>query len=330
MSVGEAPSDPALFGRLKPRPASWAAICADVPEAQPLAPMAAPPPVSPPLHLYRHPRYRGQLIGCCVGESGSAMLETTCRTPLGTPLDPVVPLSGTPTFSALGVYWSARDYSRRKGRPIFGEGAYVTDALAAVCEAGVALYDAWPSTEANYRAYRDDSPPASFTRAPKLRPAGEARRLPTANAVLEYLGAGYSVWFGGPWRGGTRTDARGFFRWRGVATGGHAVELLGYDVPGDRLWIGNSWDNARWGIQPGDPALPRGYGFCPLSEFRKDLTDGNLAEGEVEAVVICEVDWTAPAPKPTPEPTPTPPTDMKVDTVAVINGKLHRLRIDPI
>ena len=122
MSIGEAPPNPAFFGRNKPNAAHWATICDEVPVAPPLAPMEAPAPVSPPLYLYRYPRYRGQLIGCCVGESGSSLAETTCRTPRGMAPDPDTtharPLAGTPTFSALATYWLARDYSRRHGRPL--------------------------------------------------------------------------------------------------------------------------------------------------------------------------------------------------------------------
>lgn len=320
--MGDAPLSASMFGRVKPSTDQLLAIQASVLEAPTLSPTAEPPRRSPPLWRYRLPRVRGQLIGCCVGESGASMLETTCRTPAGENIDLVNarPLDATPAFSALGVYWAARDYSRRQGRPIRGEGAIVTDALTAVCESGVALYQAWPSTDANYRNYSDNKPPASFRTAPRLRPAGECRRITNEKQVLQYLGAGFSLWFGGPWRGGSRTAKDGAFSWNNPAQGGHAVELLGYDLDTDRIVIGNSWDNAGWGVQPAvESGLPRGWGYCPWSQFRLDLMAEDFVSGSVEVCVICEVSWAppVPVPVPTPEPLPVPgPSSLPV-TIAV-------------
>jgi hypothetical protein len=231
---------------------------------------------------YRLPRYRGQLIGCCVGESGAATAETTTRTP--EPLaDGAAPLEGRP-FSPLWVYHQARQYSREQGMLSFGEGAIVTHALAAIARDGLVAYDAWPATTEAYRSYRDGRVPQSARDAKKWKPTGEPRRLEGPDQVLEFLGAGYSVWIGVDFPVNSAPDASGYFAWRG-ARGGHAVEVLGYDLDADRCWIGNSWDNARWGKQPG------GIAWTKWS----DLADGSLSaralqSGRSEAVVLIEVE----------------------------------------
>lgn len=299
------------FGRVQVTPDAYQEICRQVGEA-PRIEFGPLPKRSPPLWRFRHPRSRAQLIGCCTGESAASMCETTFRTPHPAAPETWSPLLGTPAFSSLWVYWAARQRARDQGRPIIGEGAVVTDALAAVVERGLVLYDAWRSTPENYRSYSDSRPPETAVQSRRIKIEGEAQRLMSADAVLEYLGAGYSVQIGLPWRGGNRTDADGRFSWAGGAIGGHAVELLGYDLAEDRLWVGNSWDNARWGVQTDEPAVPRGYGYCRWSDFARDLTSRAFTSGAVEAVVITEVDLPdAPTPTPPPEPPgppPSPPT----------------------
>lgn len=233
------------------------------------------------------------------------MAETSCRTPDPLP-ERVQPVAGSPAFSPLWVYWVARQYSRQQGRPVLGQGAIVSDALQAVISGGLVLYDVWPATTANYRAYSDDRPPQVALNAFKLRIAGEAKRLTSPDAVLDYLGAGYSVWVGVPWRGGNTTDRDGRFRWGSSSIGGHAVELLGYDLDLNVLYVGNSWDNAGWGFQPADPNAARGYGYCRWTDFARDLSTSALASGASEAVVITELDWSTPKP-PDPPPAPKPP-----------------------
>ncbi len=242
------------------------------------------------------------------------MAETTLRTP--SPLvEESTPLVGTWAFSSLWVYHSARRYSAEQGRPVRGEGAIVTDALSAVVKYGLLPYDMWPSTDENYRAYSDAKIPGAAARATKIKIRGEARRLTDAEAILEHLAAGHSVQIGLPWRSGAnRTSDDGRFAWAGFPVGGHAVELLGYDLDSDTLAVGNSWGNARWGVQPASLSDPRDYGFCRWSDFARDLTREAFSTGLVEAVVITEVDVPGPSPTPPgpapgpPGPTPVPPT----------------------
>jgi hypothetical protein len=280
------------------------------------------PRKSPKLWLYRNPRYRGQLIGSCVGESGAAMGETSIRTPSPMPSsrDTVSPLPPV-NLSPLWVYYIARRYSRDNGRPISGEGAIVSDAMAAVVKEGHILYDAWPATEANYANY-NDKPPASAISARRIPVRGEAQILTDSDHVLEYLGAGFSVWIGVGWKGSDPTPD-GMFGWSGWAQGGHAVELLGYDLDRDLVCVGNSWDNARWGIQPG------GYGYTKWTALARDLSARNLDSGTNEACVITELQGVDPVPIPTPDPVPIPiPTPNSEVITIIYRGKSYPVTVD--
>lgn len=244
------------------------------------------------LERFRHRRRRAQLIGCCVGEAMAASGETTVQTP--DPLRPESEPTGLDvTFSALWCYRIARQETAKYDRSIlWGDGAIVSDALKAVQAHGLARYDTWPSTEANYRNYRDDRPPPGVAEAPKYKPIGEVRRLVDPDQVLEYLAAGYSVVVGTNWpeaalRTRPAADGRHWFDWSGRSVGGHAYELLGYDLDADWVCAGNSWDNASWGSQPG------GYAYTKLSVYLRELSAAMLANGRSEAIVYTEVegDW---------------------------------------
>ena len=69
----------------------------------------------------------------------------------------------------------------------------------------------------------------------------------------------------------------------GFGVGGHAVELLDYDLDAVRVWIGNSWVNARWGLQPG------GIGYTSWSDLARDLSDSALDSGRSEACVVTDL-----------------------------------------
>lgn len=235
---------------------------------------------SPDLARFRNPRFRNQVRGTCVGQSGAAMAETTIRTP--TSFDERTAPNPAIDLSPLWVYAIAREESRAQGIRLGGEGAIVSHALLAVQKRGFVPWDAWPCTEANERAYRDGRIPQSALDAPKFMPIQDVRRLTGPDQVLEYLAGGYSVWIGVPWRGGMQTRPDGSFSWGGRAAGGHAVELLGYDLDADRAWIGNSWSG--WGKQPS------GVGVTQWSALARDLTEAALAQGNSEACVVAEVD----------------------------------------
>src|SRR5690606_38162259 len=128
----------------------------------------------------------------------------------------------------------------------------------------------WPDDDAAYYAIeRSGRLPAAVTDAPRYRPIGDIRRLESPDQILEYLAGGYSVWIGVPWRGGFETraspDGRHRFAWRSGVAGGHAVELLAYDLDDDLVAVGNSWMGARWGDER------TGVAWCPWSDLARDL-----------------------------------------------------------
>jgi hypothetical protein len=239
------------------------------------------PRQSPGLRLYRNPRLRAQVTGICVGESGAAMFETTVRTP--EPFKEGAEPRPSYNFSPLWIYQVARKKTRELGGRLMGDGAVVSHALMAVQEEGVIALFHWPCNAQTERAYRDNVTPASARNARKHKPFGDSRRLTDSDQILEYLAAGYSAWVGVPWRGGFRTAADGRFSWGGMGAGGHAVELLDYDLDKDRLWVGNSW--AQWGVN--------NIGYCSLKSFFGEFSSGALSSGRAEACVVTEVegDW---------------------------------------
>jgi hypothetical protein len=258
---------------------SWDAI-ADAIQPAPTLFHGPLPRRSTDLIRFRNPRPRNQVRGTCVGQSGAAVAETTIRTPIE--FDERMQPNPAVDLSPLWVYAIAREYSRAQGVRLGGEGAIVCHALLAVKERGFAPWDAWPCTETNERAFRDGRIPQSALDAPKLMPIQDLRRLTQPDQILEYLAGGYSVWIGVPWRGGMETRPDGSFGWGGRAAGGHAVELMGYDLDADRAWIGNSW--AGWGLQPS------GVGFTRWSALSRDLEESLLNSGSSEACVVTEVD----------------------------------------
>ena len=313
----------AFFGRLRPTPSAWDEIRGSVREAPALALVGFEPDESPPIWRFRNPRYRGQLIGCCGGESIAAMCETTARTPPGwTVINDAKPVDPYPNYSPLWIYWVGRKYSEDHGRSLRGqEGSILSDNLSAVVESGLISYDAWPATVENYRRYDDNRPPSNVSREPTVRPAGEARLLTSPDLVLQYLGAGYSVVVGMDWRGGMTVGPNGWCSWDQRPIGGHAFELLGYSKTQNYMVIGNSWDNAGWGAQPADPRRPRGWAMCPLDQFMRAMTADAMRSGMVEALVITEVgsdDVPKPVPDPPPPPPPPPPPTPRPTVVVTV------------
>jgi len=315
------------LGRIVPPPDLWPDIARQIAQAPEPTGEAPPPPKSLPLHRWRHPRAHAQLAGrgCCVGESIADMLELNARRPDDAPAPPplrVVP--GVPALSPLWIYYVARQYSARQGRPLRGDGAYVADALMAVMQEGVIAWDAWPGTEANYRNYSDARPPATALAAPRIKVRGECLRLGSADAVLRYLAKGLAVVAGTAWRGGQQTDRAGRFAWAQGNIGGHAYCLAGYSVADDALTVDNSWPG--WGVWPVDGAadadgnpLPRGYGYTSLRSWSQAECDpADFSTGQTECVVIEGLQLgdgpeppppppAPPPPAPTPQPPPPPP-----------------------
>jgi hypothetical protein len=247
------------------------------------------PRKSPRLDAFRLARRRDQKIGKCVGESGAANAETTVQTP--NPLKPdSVPTGHPAAYSSLWVYYVARRETARYDRSIYnGEGAIVTDALKAVQAEGFIPFDAWPDNDHDYyRVERSGRLPQAVQAAVRHKAIGDIRRLTDPDQVLEYLAGGYSVWIGVPWRGGFETrphaDGRHRFRWDSGLAGGHAVELLAYDLDDDLVAVGNSWMGANWG----DPE--RGVAWCPWTAMARELSARAIASGQSEAVVFTEVD----------------------------------------
>lgn len=235
---------------------------------------------SPDLRRFRNPRVRHQWRGTCVGQSGAAMAETTIRTPA--PFDDSSEPNPAIDLSPLWVYAIAREKSRELGVLLGPEGAIVSHALLAVQERGFVPWSAWPGTAENERAYRDGQIPRAALDAPKLTPVQDVRRLTHPDQILEYLAGGYSVWVGLPWRGGLTTSPAGAFGWGSRSLGGHAVELLGYDLDADLVWVGNSWQG--WG------AGGSGIGATRWADLALDLTERALNNGRSEACVVAEVD----------------------------------------
>jgi hypothetical protein len=286
-------TSPLPLGRISPAsvPGAWELTRDTVPVAPRLL-AGDPPRRSIDLSRFRNTRYRDQVRGTCVGQSGAAMAETTVRTP--SPLDESSEPNAPVDLSPLWVYAIARKYSADHGMPgIYdGEGAIVTHALSAVRESGLVRWEAWPGTPENERAYRDGRIPREAADAPKVRAVGDVRILERFAQVLEYLAGGYSVWVGVGWpRAAMSTAADGRFPWSGrtARDGGHAVELLGYDLDRDLVVVGNSWERAGWGGWQGR----KNVGYTSLRAFERELSDANLSRGESEACVVSEVegDW---------------------------------------
>ena len=308
------------FGRIEPPAEYWPAIAAKIACAPEPADEGPTPVVSLPLWRWRHPRYHAQLAGrgCCVGESIADMLELNARRPNDAPAPPPLVITpGVPAISPLWIYWIARQYSAKQGRPLWGQdGAIVSDALLAVMESGVIPWDAWPGTEANYRNYTDKAPPRSALDAPRIKVSGECLRITSVAQLAQYVcGKGLAVVAGTAWRGGM-TAPRGQFNWGASSVGGHAYTISGLDIPADKLTADNSWDNAGWGVQPAEGAvdqqgniLPRGYASTSWRVWAAwEMAAAALSSGATEIIVIEGVQLGDPTPLPDPTPPPSPPT----------------------
>lgn len=253
------------------------------------------PRKSPENRRFRLPRYRGQLIGCCVGENTTSMCETLLRMPEPREADSK-PLDGT-GLSPLWVYWLARKWSRDHGVNLGGEGAIVSHAIQALNADGVVGWDRWPATDDAYRQYSDRIRPGQDIESEAdSHPVKEMAILDSWDAILHYLAGGFTVSIGVPIPAGiTQTNDDGMFRWSGRTIGGHCMELLDYDMDSDRVWLGNSWANARWGARSDDPAYQgkcQGHsniGQCSLTDLEKVFHPSLMANGTSEAVVTNNV-----------------------------------------
>ncbi len=308
------------LGRITPPASQWPAIAAQIACAPEATDEGPTPTKSLPLFRWRHPRHHAQLAGrgCCVGESIADMLELNARFPDGNADAPpplrIVP--GMPSLSPLWIYFIARQYSARQGRPLWGqEGAIVSDALMAVMEQGVIPWDAWPGTRANYATYTDKAPPSSVAVATRIQVKGECLRLTSAAQIVRYLcEKRLAVVAGTAWRGAMSTSRDGRFAWGRGSVGGHAYCLSAVDVENDVLTIDNSWDNAGWGVQPVEGAkdaegnmLPRGFGYTSWGSWSaSEASAADLSSGETEVIVIEGLSLDLPGPTPVPDPQPQP------------------------
>lgn len=73
-------------------------------------------------------------------------------------------------------------------------------------------------------------------------------------------------------------DPTGLVAYKGEVRGGHEIEIVGIDIPKNRVWFANSW-SASWGLA--------GYFAMTISDYRKALADG----GDVTVPV-----WAKPTP----------------------------------
>lgn len=347
MSTG--PAFPFPLGRVQPRPAQFGAMLASMPQMAPVAEETYPRASYRRLGAYRWPRAHGQFgLGDCVGCMMAELAEQFARR-TGDPTTPPHPKADGPQFSSLWAYYVARKYSAEQGRPLQGEGAIVTDALAAAMKYGLVEERYWPSTAAGSQAYRDAAP-AAAQNAPKWAVAGEV--LLSAAQILSTIGSrNLSVGVGMDWRGGYETGPQGGFTFNERAIGGHAFTLDYYDLAADQIGALCWWsEDGGFGTKPtgakdadGNP-LPWGLSHTIWSQISPYLTGSAFNRGAVEAVTITSL--TPPGgvkpqpkpdpPKPTPDPPkPTPPPDppapsgrVVFDGYGVMGGRAGKMHIE--
>ena len=257
-------------------------------KAAPVVSRGTLPQQSPNLFAYTNKRYRGQEIGCCVGEAMAALAETSAKTP--DPFQDGAPALPDVAFSQLFCYWLARQKSAELGVNLGGEGAIVSHALKGLMEGlrsgvkgGYRAYDLWPATDQTYASYRDRSPIKAAVDGTSIPLVGPALMLTYPEQILEYLSIGQPVGVGTPWTGGMQSAPDGRISWGGATVGGHAYQIVAYDMPANRIYGTNSWDNARYGVQPG------GLFYTNLTSWMSMFTTRTMASGECEAMVIEDV-----------------------------------------
>lgn len=296
------PSDPGLIrtpGRIAPTPREWDRIVGRVGYA-PTILRGEIPRRSPDNRAFANKRYRGQLIGDCVGENVTQMTEALLRMPADRRADSA-PLPAK-SLSPLLTYWLARKYARDKGINLGGEGAIVSHAIEAIDALGVASYDLYPATPENYRGYSDRRPPpAAATEEAARHSIKEKAVLDTPEKMLTFLGGGFVLAVGAAFpHGMLQTDDTGYFAMRGANDVGHCVCVYDYDLDANKVWIGNSWANARWGARTDDPEYPpecQGHsniGWTQLDAFLRWFTPRMMQSGQSEAVVANDVEGWAP------------------------------------
>lgn len=278
-----------LLGRIEPEPKHFESLLATgVMRSAPMISRTIPNE-SLPIWKFRCPRPRNQLIGCCVGESGASMAETTTRTPENFN-ENTRPVFGK-WFSALWVYWLARNESRDRGVKIIGDGAIVSHAAIAMEKHGFLEYHFWPSTKENYDRYREEehqNKKEAFRLSKFYFPAKRGMALINSfDQMLMWMADGYSIWVGMPWPQNWMTTFRnGILATASNTTiGGHAVEFLGFND--NYVAIGNSW--ANWGANYDTTTRTSNIGWARMSDIKKIFNDSAFASGKVEAAVICEV-----------------------------------------
>jgi hypothetical protein len=270
----------------------WKTILPTMPIA-PTIMRGALPRQSPNIERFINPRKHHQVIGMCVGRSGSRMIETLVRIPENATADSE-PLPAV-DISSLWVYWQARQESMRRGVRLAGEGAIVSHSIASVAREGEITANLWVDDEAHERQYSDSLRPTA-----EMGAFGEAHQvqtyaiLDTFDKHLEYLSQGYPIQTGmSVTQGWLQTDSEGRFRDAGSVIGGHATVTIYYNLDTGVVGILNSWPS--WGYISDDPrfAATQRYtniGFMPLEQYEAKFSASNIASGAVEAVVANTVE----------------------------------------
>jgi hypothetical protein len=269
----------------------WPAISA----AMPIAPtvMRGPlPRQSPPIWRFVNPRKHAQVIGMCVGRSGTRMPELLLRIPESAD-EAAGPLPAV-DLSSLYTYWIARARSRALGVRLGADGAIVSHSIQACAQLGYVALGQWPDDAAHERVYSDaHAPSQTMQDYGRHHPVKTYAILDSLSKHYEYMSQGYPIQTGMEiTEGWQQTDEAGRFRNAGSVLGGHATCAIGYDI--DQGWVAilNSWE--RWGRRSTEAmfAATDGYtniGYMQMEDYNSHFTDEKIRTGISEAVVATKL-----------------------------------------
>jgi C1A family cysteine protease len=255
--------------QLRPVLETTTEVLAEVGAAQAAAVEEAPPPSSVNLREYCSPIEDQQDIGSCTAQAICGLAEYLQRTLRGEHIE----------ASRLFLYKATRQLLGWTG----DTGAFVRSAIKALRLFGVPPEDYWP-----YDTLRFDDDPGSFCYAF----AGNYKaigyyRLHVLDELKESLARGTPFAFGFVCYDSLFTEEVStsgdipFPTAGDRVVGGHAVMAVGYDDPGGRLLIRNSWGTG-WG--------DAGYGSLGYEYVERGLAQDFWALADMEIVELKDSD----------------------------------------
>lgn len=225
------------------------------------------------LRLYDSPVEDQSSLGSCTGQAIVGAYECAMVVKDGSYVD----------LSRLFVYYNERVYINEV---MNDSGAYIRDGIKSLIEHGVCKEVLWPHDISKFAV----RPPTDAYTEAKSRTITNYRRMFTVEDILDCVNNGMAVVFGCPVYESFYdvTEANPVVKMPAPGEfdiGGHAMTIVGYDIPKRLFLVRNSWGES-WG--------DAGYCWFPfdyISQLADDMWTFDIVTSPEDVPVVIERTW---------------------------------------